>query len=343
MVQHSVIIPTFNRSFVLAETLGSIAALNGIENIEVIVVDNGSTDNTKQTVEQYSNSIPHLCYAYDATPGLLSGRHKGAELATAEFLSFIDDDVLLNKQWSKEIVQCFSTDIDTKLITGPCLPKYESGPAHWLEAFWEPTGNGGTCCGWLSLLDEGMTSKPIDPFFVWGLNFSIRKNVLRELGGFHPDNIPPQLQQFQGDGETGLARKAREKGYKAMYLAGAALQHQVPMSRLTIGYFEKRAFYQGVCDSYTQQRMANGLYMQETSNTQSQPVNKPSFLGRAFNKIKSLAVKPPMINKEAEEMKLHLKAKYNDGFLFHQHAFNTDEKVRDWVLKKDYFNYQLPI
>jgi glycosyltransferase involved in cell wall biosynthesis len=345
VIQHSIIIPTFNRSAVLAETLASISALDGKEHIEVIVVDNGSTDNTKETVEGFKTNIPHLQYAYDAMPGLLTGRHKGAELAKAELLSFIDDDVLLNRQWSMEIVNCFNKDEETKLITGPCLPHYESTPPAWLESFWEPTGTGGLYCGWLSLLDEGKIAKPIDPLFVWGLNFSIRKTVFMDLGGFHPDNIPAHLQQFQGDGETGLSIKAKEKKYRSMYLPGASLRHQVPMSRLTIGYFDKRAFYQGICDSYTQLRTLHGLYEQEGKNSEEQNGNKPSLIRRAINRmrrIKFVSTKAPILNNEAEDMKLRLKAAYDDGFRFHQNVFNSDTEVRDWVLKKNYFNYQLP-
>src|SRR5579864_2211133 len=260
---HSVIIPTYNRSNNLSAALTSVCALNGISEIEIIVVDNGSTDNTKKICDSFNSLIPKLTYVYDDMPGLLTGRHKGASLAKANIISFIDDDVELNPDWSVGIQKAFEEDEEVHLLTGPCLPKYETTPPQWLRYFWNtyPEGND---CPWLSLADRGDKIKEIDSLYVWGLNFSIRKRTFYNLDGFHPDNVPIEFQQFQGDGETGLARKAKENNYKALYLPNAMLHHFISKERLTIAYFEKRFYYQGVCDSFTQLRMDYGLYKQES-------------------------------------------------------------------------------
>jgi GT2 family glycosyltransferase len=52
---------------------------------------------------------------------------------------------------------------------------------------------------------------------------NFEKDTLFALSGFHPDCVPANLQQFQGDGETGLSIKAREKGYRAIYQPKALL------------------------------------------------------------------------------------------------------------------------
>ncbi len=100
-------------------------------------------------------------------------------------------------------------------------------------------------CGWLSLIDFGEDEKLIPTGFVWGLNYSIRRTTLWRLGGFHPDNIPDEIQYFQGDGESGLSFKAEQLGMKALYQPGALVYHQIPASRLTYNYFERRAFTKG--------------------------------------------------------------------------------------------------
>ena len=134
---------------------------------------------------------------------------------------------------------------------GRNLPKFEVEPPAWLESFWDATPAGGRSCGWLSLLDLGESEREIDPNYVWGLNFAIRKRALHDLGGFHPDLIPPELQRFQGDGETGLTMKARSHCYRAVYQPKATIYHFIPASRMTPEYFEQRAYYQAVCDSYS--------------------------------------------------------------------------------------------
>lgn len=63
---------------------------------------------------------------------------------------------------------------------------------------------------WLSLLDIGQDVPNIDPNYIWGLNFSIRKQTMYDCGGFHPDLVPAYLQCWQGDGETGLTKKIKK-------------------------------------------------------------------------------------------------------------------------------------
>ena len=79
--------------------------------------------------------------------------------------------------------------------------------------------------------------------------------MLREIGGFHPDNVPPKLQFLQGDGETAVTDGARTLGYSALYIPEARVEHVIPADRLTVQYFESRAFYLGVGESYRRVRV----------------------------------------------------------------------------------------
>ena len=81
--------------------------------------------------------------------------------------------------------------------------------------------------------------------------FSIRRDTLYRVGGFHPDDVPRSYQRYQGDGETGMTFKLKEQGLKAIYDPGALVYHQIPTECLTVRYLEQRQYYQGVCDSYT--------------------------------------------------------------------------------------------
>ena len=103
------------------------------------------------------------------------------------------------------------------LVGGKCLPAYEKTPPKWLDAFWKELPDGGKMLTDLSLCDYGDKEKEVDQTWIWGLNYSIRKSSFLKFGGFHPDNISPRYQHFQGDGETGLSLKLKENGAKAWY------------------------------------------------------------------------------------------------------------------------------
>lgn len=326
-------------------------ALNSLKNqedltaVEIIVVDNGSTDNTASIAEKYLEEIPSLSYLYNAEPGLLTGRHAGAEIAKGEILCYLDDDVEVNPFYCKNVMEVFAAYPNAKLATGPCIGKFEIDPPNWLSYFWIAEKGMGKYCEWLSLLDFGNTTQTIHPNFVWGLNFAIRKETLFELGGFHPDCIPQKLQKYQGDGESGLTMTAALVKYEAIYYPGMKLYHEVGADRLTITYFKKRAFYKGVCNSYTNFRTGN------TNNDASiDSAYSVSMIRTLINKVHRFRKgfrnywreKPFLIPKEIKDLKALFDEAYEDGFSFHQNALKDDEKLREWVLKENYWNYKLP-
>jgi hypothetical protein len=263
---------------------------------------------------------------------LLTGRHLGASLALGNILCFLDDDVELHQSWLEGVREAFS-DLQVKLATGPCLPKYEIEPPEWLQYFWQPIKDGGRSCSWLSLIDLGGKTKDIHPTNVWGLNFCIRKEAFVTLGGFHPDNLPANLQMYQGDGETGLTLKATTLNYKSIYHPKIKLDHLISAERLSINYFKKRAFYQGVCDSYSALREK---HLGNENNGVFTSVKK------ILSQVKrSIFTKSQVEPGEITELKALLKDEEKKGFHFHQEAFKSDEKIREWVLRKDYHDYKL--
>lgn len=341
----SIIIPTFNRFDQLNRTLSALMKLKtDVLLFEIIVIDNGSTDSTKNVVQKHIdlNNSKAIYYHYDAEPGLLTGRHLGAKLAKGDILTFIDDDVQVSETWLNTIIEVMQNKPEVAFLTGPNLPKYESNPPYWLGYFWRKVPNG-KYCSWLSLLYLGNKIQEIHPNFVWGLNFTIRKNVFVELGGFHPDCIPKSLQKFQGDGETGLTKKGFEKGYKALYHPKVKLFHEVPSSRLTFEYFDQRAYYNGVGKSFSELRLQNGFY----DKVNEIQIKKKSNFIKIKSKLNEILLyfgffKNDKIPIEIENLKKRFLQKEKEGFQFHQNMFQENQEVKNWVLKQDYFNYKLP-
>lgn len=84
----SVVIPTFNRARFLKKTIDS--ALNQtIKNYEIIIVDDGSSDNTKQIVESYGDKIK---YIYQKNAGPSAARNTGIKHAKGTYIAFLDSD-----------------------------------------------------------------------------------------------------------------------------------------------------------------------------------------------------------------------------------------------------------
>jgi len=343
-VELSIIIPTFNRARLLKKILISIAEQQNVDfSFEVIVVDNGSTDETPAVCNEAGGRIQNFIYSFDDEPGLLTGRHKGISLSKGKVLSFIDDDVELNPQWMHSIVHHFRGSPDISIMSGPCLPKYETYPPQWIDYFWQPTPYGGKMCLPLSLIDVGVNMTEIDPLYVFGLNYSIRKETLIKLGGFHPDCIPAHLQKYQGDGETGLSIKAGIEKYRALYVAAAFVYHQVPSERLTPEYFEKWHYYNGICQSYSDIRKKYNLYKFHEAAIPLSTHLLRRIKRKLITVLKAFVNDPQTkLPREILQLKARFAKKYHEGYEFHQRNFLTDKMVKEWVLKPDYWNYQLP-
>lgn len=354
----SIIIPTHNRRAALRQTLNSLVQVDfQPDKLEILVIDNGSVDQTSEAFESIRYSFPDRRWLYfnDPVPGLLSGRHRGAKEAQGNLLVFIDDDIDADPGWLQAIVNTFA-DHSVQLVGGRNLPHYEVTPPAWLDSFWGKTPHGGRACGYLSLLDLGDTILDIDANYIWGLNFAIRRQALFDLGGFHPDCIPDHLQHFQGDGETGLTRKANAKGYRAVYQPKALVHHRISASRLTPEYFERRAFYQGVCDSFTTVRQSNSVPSQHIEIQSAQksigkrfkryvrnPVSHVRNFTRRFLHSSVLSSdSQPMKDPEAAKIHARVKQAYQSGYEFHQNAVKRNPDLLKWVLRKDYWDYRLP-
>ena len=95
-VKLSCCIPTLNRSRSLARAIRSLCNQT-LEpgSCEILIVDNGSSDNTRGETEGIMREMPHhrIRYLFEPEPGLLSGRHRGALESNGEILVFLDDDI----------------------------------------------------------------------------------------------------------------------------------------------------------------------------------------------------------------------------------------------------------
>jgi len=97
----SVIIPTYNRASILNETIRGVLQQTYRE-LEIIVVDDGSTDNTNQLIEKIDDK--RIFYLYKENRGLASARNAGIKKAKGEYIAFLDsDDIWLPAKIEKQM------------------------------------------------------------------------------------------------------------------------------------------------------------------------------------------------------------------------------------------------
>lgn len=335
MITHSIIIPTAGRPVAIKKAVQSLLEQELLaRDAELIVVDNN-------TDKQLATDLATFCkewgdklrYVREPSPGLGAARHRGVAESNGEWLTFLDDDVEVSDTWLPALHRAFGESA-VVMVGGPSIPKFTASIPAWFWDFMSPTPYGGWMNPWLSLLDIGHDVENIDPNYIWGLNFSIRRKVLFELGGFHPDLVPKQLQRWQGDGETGLTMKVKKEGLRADYVQDALLHHLCGPDRLTVEYFQKRAFYQGVCNSFTQIRYGK----------QTQSDHLPFYFrlrrmaGRLLRKIRP---KASLWSKEAKVVRKLTQKAERDGWLFHQNEVANDPVLLAWVRRQDYFDTDL--
>ena len=304
-------------------------ASNGRGN-ELVIVQNGELVLAlKDALENLSTPSFEVRFVHEPTPSLLAGRHRGVQESKTPLIVFVDDDIEVGREWLDAILSAFE-DESVALVTGPSTPKYEIEPPPWLDSFCYDD-DGMQSCPFLSLVDGGTSARQIRPDMVWGLNFAIRRSVLLRCGGFHPDGVPWEKRRFRGDGESGLALKIQAAGLRAVYEPKAAVRHIVPADRLTLEYFRKRAFLQGISNSYCEIRRKNGLYETPPRRTIVER------LANRFRRIRS-GTKQSIIPAEIAE----ILAAQKEGYEYHQAEVQADSKLFDWVTRENYWDYRYP-
>lgn len=339
-ITSSVLIPTYNRSTELLEAVQSVIAQDAQFEFEILILDNASDPTLRIDVGKIS-ARSRMTIQYIPVPeiGLHNCRHAGAKVARGEILVFVDDDVIANKGWLQSMVDTFN-DPAVHLVGGPILPRYESDPPDWLEEFWKTTAKGKRSCSYLSLLDFGREPCQIDPDYIWGANFAIRRETLNRVGGFHPDSLPWELRRFRGDGETAVTHKARSLKLKAFYQPVALVFHRVPQSRMTIEYFEKRAYLQGISNSFTRIRTNGGILPAKI--TPPFLDWKASLLGVKKVVRQLLKLETTFPPEPYHEIKARVKAAYQVGYKYHQYEIHNDPTLLEWVLRPDYWDGSIP-
>lgn len=323
----SVIIPTLNRADSLKKTLESVNEQDfPKEWFEVIVIDNGSTDHTESICREYHNKAGNLRYIFDARPGLHIGRNRGFLESKSDILVYADDDIIAFPTWLSAIYRGFQ-DKETVLIGGNNYPLFEEKEPRWVRKLWyydrkEKVKRLDS----YSVIVIGNTKRQVKAGMIFGCNFAIRKAIVKQAGGFHPDGVPDQYLKYRGDGETYITEYITKHRLRAMFYPEASVRHIVSSNRLDISYIEKVAYRSGISNGFTklrELRMIKNLY---------------EVIGTTVKQLIIYKVKSR--KKDIRNIK---KFYYYKGYCYIILQFMINRTVKEWVLRKNYFNAVIPM
>ena len=182
----SLIVPAYNEEAYLGACLDAVMANVADKVLEIIVVDNNSTDGTKTVIERYAA----VTYAFEPEKGITRARQRGFLTARGDILAYVDADTHPPAGWIEQIREQFGKDDRLASLSGP-------------YSFYDLSGiRNKVASGWF------VAARPlygIIGYMLVGGNFAIRRDVLEKMGGFDP-NIA-----FYGE-DADIARRAKRHG-----------------------------------------------------------------------------------------------------------------------------------
>lgn len=213
-------------------------------NFEIVIVDNNSTDNTKEVAYAFcEGSNLKINYVFEPKVGLSNARNTGVLASKGSLLLFIDDDVLIPQEFFSNALFGVKENPEFQIFGFRILPEWQDNlkPPFWLT-FKKPFN---LIQSFLPIHDLGKevmqypNRKVKNPI---GACFLVKKEVFEKLGPFRED---------LGAGQSGVCEDtelfwyAMINGFKILYWPYAVLYHTVSSERLSVRYLHKWYFNLG--------------------------------------------------------------------------------------------------
>jgi glycosyltransferase involved in cell wall biosynthesis len=244
-LQVSAIICTHNRDRYLGAAIASLLAQD-FPHFEVIVVDNASNDRTREVTESRL-SDSRLKYIYEPVTGLSIARNTGATAAQGKILAYLDDDAVATPHWLSSLYHAYETNKKLAIAGGKVTLLWQDGTIvpNWLSD---------SLAGNLGLYDLGDKMVYIDRpgLTPRGLNYSIRREFLDQIGGFDP-NLGRVGKNLLSNEELHMTNLALQSGWQVAYLPDALVAHNVAPERVQRSWFLSRGWWQGISECYREQ------------------------------------------------------------------------------------------
>lgn len=246
--QIAAIVCTHNRDNYLGAAIDSLLDQN-YDSFEIIVVDNASSDRTAEVVKARLQDS-RLKYLFEPVLGLSVARNTGAKSSTAPILAYLDDDAVASRQWLSILVKAYQNN-DRLVVAGGKVTLI------WPEAIAYPNWISPTLAECLGAYDLGERIVYIENpgLTPRGLNYSIRRSFLEQIGGFDL-NLGRVGKKLLSNEELYVTELALKKGWQVAYLPDALVAHNVAPERIDPSWFLRRSWWQGISEYY-REKLAN--------------------------------------------------------------------------------------
>ena len=238
----TVIICTYDRCQSLKKTIESVSAqtLSNACAWEILVVDNNSSDETRQVVEDFRSKYPErFRYICESQQGVSRARNAGILAARGKILAFIDDDETADPKWLEKLTSNLHSG-EWAGAGGRVLPPSDFSPPGWLSL------KSSFAKGPLAAFDLGSEAGQLNepPF---GANMAFRREVFGKLGSFRTD-LGRTGNNLISNEDTEFGRRVMAAGLYLRYEPSAVTFHPVESRRLTKKYFLEWWFNKGRSD-----------------------------------------------------------------------------------------------
>lgn len=236
----SVLIATYNRAEILRQTLESMTVLerDGLS-VEFVVVDNNSSDHTKEVIESFTDRLP-IRYLFESRPGKNCALNKALnEVQLGKLVAFTDDDVEPKKDWLKTIITITNHWLDYSVFGGKIYAIWPNGrPPKWTQSrLLQSLGFG--------VQDHGDSDFVYAPGqYPFGANLWVHREVFTNSRRFDESIGPRPKNRIMGS-EISFLKVLAEDGYEMVYSPEAVVGHCIQACQLSMSNILKRAYRYG--------------------------------------------------------------------------------------------------
>ncbi|MBW4599325.1 MAG: glycosyltransferase [Calothrix sp. FI2-JRJ7] len=217
----TVAICTKDRPDNLTRCLNSLLKLQEKSYFEILVVDNAPSDQRTQNVVA---ALPTVRYVREPKPGLDFARNLAISTATGEILAYIDDDVVVDRQWLDGLKEAWAENPDADAFTGLILPFELDTEAQILFELAGGFRRGFEKIRYGQVLPGNELYPCGSGIFGAGCNMAFRRDMLIKLGGF--DEALDTGAPLPGGGDLDIFYRVIRAGYVLVYEPRYLIYHQ---------------------------------------------------------------------------------------------------------------------
>ena len=238
----SVVVCTRNRAASLARTLDSLARVEPPRRADwqVVVVDNGSGDDTAQVIERFRDRLP-MRALFEPRPGVSHARNAAVAASDGDYLVWTDDDVTVCRAWLRSYESAFEAHPRAAFFGGPVRPRFVGKPPRWLREGLPIVGTA------FARLEVPAPAPPIDARsrrLPVGANMAVRAAEQRLHAFDARFGRQPWRHGILSGEETDVLARIAEAGGTGVWLLEAAVEHWIEPERQTVDYL--RRYYTGI-------------------------------------------------------------------------------------------------